>query len=148
MYYVIAVFCILFFLKTITFKKLHKVNSNSIAFWNSVRFIFFIFLQQVALFLLWTMLATRADHVFQIAAVSFIFALFHLRFFFNYRKIEGYLLTFSGLLGGAVFAYLYDAYYLVGVSIAFLVHVGFHILLDILFIVYGGRPMKEYKKNI
>lgn len=146
MYFLAVIFFFMFAVKSFTFSKLHKNENVLDAFQDSLRFISYILIQQVVLFLFWLFLKNNVDAAHQIAIVGITFALFHAHFFFTHRKADGYMLTMASLIGGALFAHLYGAYYLQGLYIAFLIHIGFHALLDVVFLFYGGKPMKYYKK--
>jgi hypothetical protein len=146
MYYILAsIFLLLFLAKSLTFSRLNRDKDIPGVLLDSSFFISYIFVQQVALFLFWLLLRNHVDSLYQVVIVGITFSVLHVRFFFKYRMFDGYVFTIFSLLGGMIFAYLYIDYYLLGLFIAFLIHIGFHILLDILFSVRGGKPMKYYK---
>lgn len=146
MFYFCFIFAVLFLLKTYSFGLLHKNKKIHQTLFNSATFLGYILLQQIVLFLFWTITKIYFSSPVQIIIIALLFSIFHLHFFVTHRKIDGYLLSVSSLFGGAIFTYLY-IYTANGFYIAFLVHILFHILLDLLFVKCGGKPMKNYRKN-
>lgn len=147
MYYLVGIFWILFLVKSFTFSKLHKISTLLEVSKNSAGFIFLLFLQQIGLFFVWSIFKIYLADLYLILIMGALFALLHVRLFFVYRKLDGYILTISSFFGGILFVFLYSQYYLWGLAIAFLIHIGFHILLDILYILFGGKPIKYYKNK-
>jgi hypothetical protein len=142
--YVVA-FLLLFFMKSFTYGRLNKTDLTA-GYRNSIFFIPYIFIQQAALFVFWLFFRTHINGFGQFLILGVLFALAHTHLFLRLRKVDGYILFLSSFLGGIIFAYLYSNYYVQGLWTAFLIHISFHIILDIVFIAWRGEPMKYYEK--
>lgn len=137
---------ILIFLKILSFYYLNKNTTFSFAMYDSIIFIPKIFLQQISLFLFWTLLLkSYFNFSFQIIIISFIFPLCHFYLFYKLKKSDALIITIFSIIGAIIFVYLYTYYYY-GIWIAFLIHLTFHIILDFIFIKLKLKPMK-YRKN-
>lgn len=145
MYYAAVVFLVIFFVKSYTFSKLHK-KSLTDAYKNSIYFSLYIFVQQLLVFSVWLLAGQYMTETVLLLFIGFSFSLAHFHFFFRYRKVDGYILTVAGFIGGILFAYLYATYFVLGLLFACITHIGFHVLLDLLFIFFGWKPMKAYRK--
>lgn len=145
MYYVAIVFLIIFFIKSYTFSKLHK-KSLIDAYKNSIYFSLYVLAQQLVVFAVWLLARHYMTETVLLLFIGFSFSLAHFHFFFRYRKVDGYILTIAGFIGGILFAYLYVTYFVLGLVLACIVHIGFHALLDLAFISFRWKPMKAYRK--
>ena len=122
---------------------INKSISESVS--DSLIFIPKIALQQIILFLFWILLL-KNNFVFnyQILITGFLFSLFHFYLFNKLKKSDATLITLSSFLGGIVFVYLYSQYNY-GIWLAFLAHLAYHTILDLIFIFLKLKPMK-YRK--
>ena len=111
---------------------------------DGAKFIGKVFLQQLALFSSSIFLL----HYFQLPiimfAVAVIFGISHFYIFLKYRVVDGVILVVSGFFGGLVFVYLYNYFYFYGLVYSFLIHVLYHSILDVVFIICWGKPMKLF----
>ncbi len=136
---------ILIAFKTMSFYYLNINKSISESVSDSLIFIPKIALQQIILFLFWILLL-KNNFVFnyQILITGFLFSLFHFYLFNKLKKSDATLITLSSFLGGIVFVYLYSQYNY-GIWLAFLAHLAYHTILDLIFIFLKLKPMK-YRK--
>lgn len=141
MYFFTLIFLLLA-IKSVTYVWLHKPAGYLTGVTDSITFGFFIFLQQVALFLIWSVLLVQFGLALQLLFSGILFALLHTHLFFKLRSIDALLLTASSFLGGVLFAYLYGVFSF-GLLLAIIIHIVFHVVLDIYFAVRWGRPMKS-----
>jgi hypothetical protein len=146
-YFLTFLFLILFTFKSITFSKLHNEKRLSKVIYDSSWFISYILLQQIALFLFWQLTSNLLSNIWQSITVSLVFAITHLHFFYKYRAKDGLIIFIPSLFGGFLFSYLYIHYYILGLFVSFLIHIFFHILLDIYFFNHEGKPMKSFYKK-
>jgi hypothetical protein len=136
---------ILIALKTMSFYYLNKNKSTRESISDSLIFIPNIALQQIILFLFW-MLLLKNNFIlnYQILIAGFLFSLCHLYLFNKLNKSDATLITLFSFLGGIVFVYLYSQYNY-GIWLAFLIHLAYHTILDLIFIFLKLKPMK-YRK--
>ena len=136
---------ILIALKTVSFYYLNKNKSISESMNDSLIFIPKIALQQILLFLFW-ILFLKNNFIFnyQILIAGFLFAFCHFYLFNKLKMSDATLINLSSFLGGIVFVYLYSQYNN-GIWLAFLTHLTYHTILDLIFIFLKLKPMK-YRK--
>lgn len=124
---------------------LHKKHSIKAACIDSLIFIPKIFAQQVvlyALFLAVTFMGISTSYT--IALCATLFALAHLYLLRTLRRADVLVLITSSAAGGALFVYLYTTF-VHGLWLAFLAHLAFHTLLDVVYTVVGLGAMRERK---
>lgn len=136
---------ILITLKTMSFYYLNKNKSISESVNDSLIFIPKIALQQIILFLFW-ILFLKNNFIFnyQILIAGLLFSFFHFYLFNKLKMSDATLINLSSFLGGMVFVYLYSQYNY-GIWLAFLTHLAYHTILDLIFIFLKLKPMK-YRK--
>lgn len=147
MVYFLILFISVFLLKGFTFSKLHKVHDYKTIALDSSQFIARIFLQQILLFVSTVFLLHYFSLPSVMISVALIFGLSHVYIFLKHRVIDGLILVMSGFLGGLVFVYLYDRFYMYGLATSFLIHILYHSVLDVIFMYTWGRAMKGFRRG-
>lgn len=131
--------------KTISFYLLHKNSSMKESIIDSSIFIPKIALQQLALFLFWLLLLENTFILFyQVLITGFVFSFTHFYLLKKLKLIDASLIIIASFVGGIIFTYLYSEYVL-GIYIAFLIHLLFHFCLDVTYLILKLGPMKNRK---
>lgn len=121
---------------------LHKKHSFRAACIDGLIFIPKIFSQQVALYALFLAITFMGISTsYTIALCATLFALAHLYLLRTLRRADALVLIASSAFGGALFVYLYITY-VHGLWLAFLAHLAFHTLLDVVYVVMGLGAMR------
>jgi hypothetical protein len=124
---------ILCFVKTYSFRLLHKENRWYVATIDSFRFIPYLALQQIALWMMWYFVSLHfRSFVLQACVTSIIFSVAHLHTLYRFRKGDALTLILSSFVGGFAFVYLY-ATFTYGLYVGFLVHIAYHVVLDLVY---------------
>jgi hypothetical protein len=76
--------------------------------------------------------------------VAVVFGLSHSYIFLKHRLIDGVILVMSGFLGGLLFVYLYDRYYMYGLAASFLIHILYHSVLDVVYLYKWDGAMRGF----
>lgn len=141
--YLLIIFILLVILKTTSFYFLNKNKSAIYSLVNTFTFIPKILLQQIAYFGLWFLFLKNYFSIeYDYIVGGLVFSIAHFYLFYKLRKIDALTLTLSSLFGGFFFIYLYSHYEL-GFYFSFLVHIMFHVILDIIFLFLKLKPMAE-----
>lgn len=141
MLYYHLLFFILFISKTYSYKLLHKEVRFSVALQDSFKFIPYLFLQQILLWLLWQFISHYVESsILQMVIVSTSFTAFHLYAFLRFKISDAMMLMISSFVGGIIFIYSYQIF-MYGFYVAFLVHVTYHTILDLLYLFLRRGPI-------
>jgi hypothetical protein len=129
----------MFVIKIHSFKLLSKTNFGHSLKDTLSKTSEILFQHTFILALLFTLTSTNHVSVFYFAL---FFSVIHLPLYFVIDKTSSSIFSLSSFFGGVIFAYifLYDPnqyFYLLGV------HIGFYIILDLIFYLYKFEPIKK-----
>ncbi len=130
-------------IKTVTFHYLHNSNNLIISVKDSTVFIPKILIQQILLFLTWSLTTSLFSNLLiESLIIAILFSSAHFYLLKKLRLNDALLIIVASFIGGLIFTYLYSNYFL-GLWIAFIIHLAFHTFLDIIYFILGIGPMKK-----
>jgi hypothetical protein len=100
-------------------------------------------MQQFMLFSFWSFFINKNFTLtYQILICAFVFSLVHVLLLMKLNKKDALLIIFLSFFGGGIFIFMYAQFEL-GLWLAFLFHLSFHVVLDFVYFKLNFGPMKN-----